>query len=1238
MASSRGCWAGALLKSQLDDRASEYLKHQVRLKDALAESQRSELALRAELQSAGAIEFDLQERLQGALTEEAQLRSHLLSATCRETEFQKNLDDSLAEEAQLRCDLQQVMSSESQLQEKLHDSLSEGAQLRSDLQHAASKESELEGKLQDSSCEEARLKVQLDVSLAEEAQLRYHLQQVMASESQLHGKLNNSLSEGAQLRSDLQHAASKESELEEKLQDSTFEEARLRVQLDESLSEGRELRAGLQRAANVHLKLRADLQAATLQNQLQDLRLNEEELRDSIAASQGRIQVMQLQRNTLETDEARLAAESRSAQDHYRKEETKFKRQQSARRSELVETERSCEALVERIHQLEQDELDLATQTAQRVALHGVHSRAAEDKAASLNLTLLNTESHCQQLNDQLDASVAEAERLTDRCCDAAVEVERKRVELAKLSVESADFERKIQATVRVEQTNKSRLDAPGELPDQSTFLSQMQLCNAVLQQAADLAGKRYQEISRENTISLTSRENSFSDSHGFEISQVKLARDVGKVHGDDDDNVESSQNDIEFDDRSENTDDVLDDTEGETPDAHSKFILPSHLSVQSEASNALTPHRGSLERISVCSALKRSGAVSGYESEKCSPMSIAQARHDYTTAEAKSGQESLESMRAAGILAHHLAETREYSDEAESLFRSVYTGFAVKLGEDNVETLQAANSLAVHLDNANKVQEAITFYRRAAIGRRSDLGADHPHTLDSSYNLAQALASCRQFSEAEATFREVFAGCSKTFGPDHHGTMDCLEKLVELLHETESKAADREQLCRTLLEARGSAFGSHHSSTLKASVLLINSILNRDLPEAMQAYRDTLGTYEVALGADDPETFELVSDFASNLAAHGARREAQRILEDALRTCESKYGPDSAAALEYVDDIAIFFANGGDTADAECYFKRAHQTRCQLLGASHEEALRSENNLAMFYDSEGMQEAAICAYRSVYTRRMEASGESNPKTIEAAHNLAAVLSALVRSSENREPQLVDDAVSLFKSALAGMEAQFGWTDDRTTNCAEKLAELHKAMDGFAEAEIYFRKVYDVQSSSPDKFARAQAASSAYNLANCLMQLERVSEAELLYSKAVSGYEDDSEDLNGASSLDRELYALDAMFNLAVCLQAQGKLDSASTFFKRAADGRVNLLGQEHVETARALTAWTQCTVACTAPDLSESVLVVADGRPDKSEKSANNQAVGSESSDRSRMSKKAKQRARKAALTRTMR
>jgi tetratricopeptide (TPR) repeat protein len=180
---------------------------------------------------------------------------------------------------------------------------------------------------------------------------------------------------------------------------------------------------------------------------------------------------------------------------------------------------------------------------------------------------------------------------------------------------------------------------------------------------------------------------------------------------------------------------------------------------------------------------------------------------------------------------------------------------------------------------------------------------------------------------------------------------------------------------------------------------------------------------------------------------------------------CDSKLGPNSTTALEYVDDLAIFFANGGDSAEAERYFKRAHQTRCMLHGASHEETLRSEDNLAMFYDSEGLLEAAERSYRSVHKGRSETLGHSDPKTVASAYNLAVVLSASLRNADEKESQGMDEAVSLFASSLASMETEFGWTDDRTTHCAEKLAELYQTKGQYDMAENFFGKslMYRVQ-------------------------------------------------------------------------------------------------------------------------------------------------------------------------------
>jgi predicted nuclease with TOPRIM domain len=1165
----------AELRSELKDAVSEKLdlagRLQDTLADAIAEGHRTELQLKTELQSAASKESDIQGKLQDALSEEAQLRSHLQDATCQISDFET----------------------------KLQDSLSEEAQLRSHLQHATCQESDLEGKLQ--------------ASLSEEAELRSHLQDASCQQLDLQGELQASLSEGDQLRSHLQCAASKESELQTELHHSLSRESKLHDQLRKSGSEEGKLRAQLQRATAKDVEVRTELQEALLKNKLEASLLEEVDVKAAYVATKERVQTYKAKRNSLAADEARLGAEVHAAKEHYQREESHFKRQKSWRQSELVETERSCELLNERLQQLEQDEKELARKTAQRVALLGVHAKAAEDEAASLGTTVLRSESKCQLLQDKLRGVVAEAADLMEKCRDAAVDVDMKRQEFTELSQESANLKgkcrdigadvemkrraltelseesadliaRRSQAAVGVsEKAEDSDCEVPA-ISDGHAVLSKMRLFDAVLREAADLAEKRRLDISQQN---------SYSDFQTLETPRGLLEKLKGgfaqKEQKEDASITGSHHYDTDGDDKSENTDGNLDDADSvthdvdnETPVENGNLIISSL--VVADSSRTLSRSPSKRNRL-----LEENGAGTLYECEKPPQMSVARARHEHAVAQQTHGEDSVEGMRAAVVLAQQLQETSESLDEAECLLRGAHSGIARKLGEDHLETLHLANSLAVHLDNANNIEEAISLYRKASIGRRANLGADHPHALDSAYNLAQALASSGKMSESEATLREVFAGCMKTFGLEHHGTIDCLEKLVELLHEMRSKAADREQLCRSLVEARISACGLQHPSTLKASVLLIDPILDRDVSEAMKAYQDAMGRYEVALGADDPETFELVSEFAASLTAHGARKEARTILEDALQTCETQYGVDSAAALDYVDDIAIFFANGGDAATAETYFKRAHQTRCRLLGASHEEALRSENNLAMFYDSEGMREGAARAYRSVHAGRVETLGESNFKTAEAAYNLAVFLSAPLRNSNGTsgQRQILDEAVSLLKSALASMEEHLGWTDDRTTNCAEKLAELYKASDRVADAETYFRKVFDVQSSNPSTFATAQVASAAYNLANCLMQSERISEAENLYLQAVTGYEHVSEE-DGDPSLDRELYAMDATFNLAVCLQAQGKFDSAVPFFKRAAKGRTRLLGPDHAETMRASAALTQCTLASMSAHISE--------------------------------------------------
>jgi len=434
---------------------------------------------------------------------------------------------------------------------------------------------------------------------------------------------------------------------------------------------------------------------------------------------------------------------------------------------------------------------------------------------------------------------------------------------------------------------------------------------------------------------------------------------------------------------------------------------------------------------------------------------------------------------------------------EAEKLHRRALSGCETTCGHSHIDTLMSVNNLAALLQSTGKLAEAEEMYERAVTGFRAILGQDHPGTLTTLSNLAYLCRVQGQMEKAEKLYRQILIGSEAAFSPNHARLLAAVNNLALLLQDRR-KFEEAEILCRRAVTGYALTLGATHTHTLTSVNNLANVLQSQGkLVEAENTYRIALEGYEETVGEDHINTITTLNNMAILMVDTDNLVEAETMCRRAVQGREKTLGPNHQDTLCSMHNLGIILKKRGKLEEAESVFKHAMTGRVRTLGANSSDTLTTVNALATLLKLRKKMVESEKLYRRALDGRQETLGSDHPATLQSVNNLALLL---------RSQDRLEEAEPLYRRVLEAAETTFGQFHLDTLTCLNNFAVLLKSLGKIDEAAIMYERAMEGREQLLGK-DHPDTLTSVNNLAVIYKTQRKMTKAEALYRRALAGRE-----------------------------------------------------------------------------------------------------------------------------------
>ena len=202
----------------------------------------------------------------------------------------------------------------------------------------------------------------------------------------------------------------------------------------------------------------------------------------------------------------------------------------------------------------------------------------------------------------------------------------------------------------------------------------------------------------------------------------------------------------------------------------------------------------------------------------------------------------------------------------------------------------------------------------------------------------------------------------------------------------------------------------------------------------------DSLPLYERIFGAEHPETFVALSNFAQRLQEIAQLPEAEPLMRRALAISEASFGPDHPGVAIRLTHLAGLLQGANRLAEAEPLMRRALAIGEASYGPEHPSVGTRLNNLAQLLQDTGRLAEAEPLMRRALAIHETIFGSHHPTVATSLNNLAELLRATGRLTE-AEP-LMRRVVGIFER----FEGNTGHRHPHYEAALGNLAALEAAM------------------------------------------------------------------------------------------------------------------------------------------------------------------------------------------------
>jgi tetratricopeptide (TPR) repeat protein/CHAT domain-containing protein len=326
---------------------------------------------------------------------------------------------------------------------------------------------------------------------------------------------------------------------------------------------------------------------------------------------------------------------------------------------------------------------------------------------------------------------------------------------------------------------------------------------------------------------------------------------------------------------------------------------------------------------------------------------------------------------------------------------------------------------------------------------------------------------------------------------------------------------------------------------------------------EAEALYKRSLGLFERARGADDPDAAIAANNLGLIYWNMGRYADSEKSFKRAIASGEKRLGAEHPDVATRYNNLALVYQDLGRYAEAEKLFKRSIAIGEKRLAIDHPDVAIRQNNLALLYHQQGRYaEAEPLFNRSIASGELRLATD-HPVLATRYSNLGLLYMDQGRYGE---------AETLFKRAIAIGERKLGAAHPDVATRYASLGLLYYNERRYAEAEALDRKAIAVGEKALGTW-HPHLAVRYNNLGLVCQRLGHRDEAEKQFKRAIAIAERNFGPQHPTLML--------CLNNLADLTYEEEKFAEAEKLYRRVLDIREKTLGAEHPDVG-----WSQFSLA----------------------------------------------------------
>jgi serine/threonine protein kinase len=383
---------------------------------------------------------------------------------------------------------------------------------------------------------------------------------------------------------------------------------------------------------------------------------------------------------------------------------------------------------------------------------------------------------------------------------------------------------------------------------------------------------------------------------------------------------------------------------------------------------------------------------------------------------------------------------------------------------------------------------------RRGFALRRATFGTRSLEVADSLEHLGRLQQDRAAFADSETLLRQALEIRRRRLGDADPAVARTLNDLGELL-AAKGGAVEAEKLHREALDIALKVEGPVGPAVAESLLDLGKAKLAQgNYAAAERISRQGLVVQRGVFGKGDPRLYRVQTQVAEVLLESGKFREAEILLRGSLKAQRELLGRNHPDVTVTLGDLALALHREERWGESEAVSREALGIVRAQFGPSHRLVDEILGNLAVAIDAQGRTVEAIPYYQEALEIRRRSYGPESPQ-------VAQIL--LLLAGANRTLNHPKEALRFSLEGLAILEKV---KDPHVSFALREVGRDYMLAGLPADAEPYLRQALEIRRR---EFSRdhPDVATAKHSLAQCLMKLNRLDEAETLLREAHASLE-----------------------------------------------------------------------------------------------------------------------------------